>query len=64
MRKFGYILTFVSLMLLFGTVGSIEHNIMPLAEGMVQSIVCLALMVVGARIIKKCEEKEEDEIND
>lgn len=60
MRKFGYILTFVSLMLLFGTVGNIEHNIMPLAEGMVQSIVCLALMVVGGRIIKKYEENENE----
>jgi hypothetical protein len=60
MRKFGYILTFVSLMLLFGTVGSMEHGLMPLAEGMVQSIVCLALMVVGARIIKKYEENENE----
>ena len=60
MRKFGYIITFVPLMLLFGIVGSIEHNIMPLAEGMVQSIVYLALMVVGARIIKKYEENENE----
>ena len=60
MRKFGYILTFVSLMLLFGTVGSIEHNTMPLGEGMVHCIVCLALMVVGARIIKKYEENENE----
>jgi hypothetical protein len=60
MRKFGYILTFVSLMLLFGTVGNIEHNIMPLGEGMVHCIVYLALMVVGARIINKYEENENE----
>ena len=58
MRKFGYILTFVSFLLLFGTVGGIEHNTMPMAEGMIQSGICLALCFVGAKIIKKYEENE------
>lgn len=57
MKKFGYTLLLVSVFCLFGTVGSMEHSGMPLAEGMAQSIAYLALMAVSGKIIKKCEEK-------
>lgn len=60
MKKFGYILTFVSLMILFGTVGNIEHGLMTLTDGMIQGFICLALMFVGAKIIERYEEKEND----
>lgn len=60
MKYIGYTLLLVSVFMLLGTVGSIEHNTMPLGEGMVHCIVCLALMVVGARIIKKYEENENE----
>ena len=60
MKYIGYTLLLISVFMLFGTVGGIEHNTMPLAEGMAQSIAYLALMVVSGNIIKKCEEKEND----
>ena len=57
MKYIGYILLLISVFMLFGTVGSIEHSAMSLAEGMAQSIAYLALMLVSGKIIKKCEEK-------
>lgn len=60
MKKIGYILTFVSFLLLLGTVGNIEHALTPLKDGTILCTVYLALMVVGARIIKKYEENENE----
>ena len=60
MKYLGYTLLIASMFLLLGTVGGIEHNTMPLAKGIIQSIVCLALMVAGANTIKKYEENEND----
>lgn len=60
MKYIGYILLLISAFLLIGTVGGIEHGTMPMAEGMVQSIIYLALIVVGTKIIEKYEEKEND----
>ena len=57
MKYIGYTLLLVSVLMLLGTVGGIEHNTMPLAKGIAQSIAYLALMVVSGNIIKKCEEK-------
>ena len=57
MKYIGYTLLLISVLMFFGTVGDIEHNTMPLAEGMAQSIAYLALMAVSGKIIKKCEEK-------
>lgn len=60
MKYLGYTLLIASMFLLLGTVGGIEHNTMPLAKGIAQSIICIALMVVGANTIKKYEENEND----
>ncbi len=60
MKYIGYTLLLVSMFLLFGTVGGMEQNTMPLAEGMVKSIICLALAFVSTKIIEKYEEKEND----
>lgn len=60
MAHIGYLLLLVSILMLFGTVGGIEQNTIPLGEGMIQSIAYLALMLVSGNIIKYCEEKEND----
>ena len=57
MKKFGYILLLVSVFCLIGTVGSVDKSGMPLAEGMIKSIVCIALAFASTRIIEKHEEK-------
>lgn len=60
MKYVGYTLLIVSTFLLLGTVGGIEQNTMPLAKGIIQSIICLALIIVGVGAIKKQEESEND----
>ena len=57
MKYIGYTLLLVSVLMLLGTVGGIEHNTMPLSKVIAQSIAYLSLMVVSGNIIKKCEEK-------
>lgn len=60
MRKLGYVLLLVSAFLLLGTVGSMEHSGMPLAEGIIRSVAWCDLMFVAMKIIEKYEEKEND----
>jgi hypothetical protein len=57
MKKFGCILLFASLLLLFGTVGSMERGYTDFADGTMRGIIYIATMLIGARIINKCEEK-------
>ena len=57
MAYIGYTLLLVSMFMLLGTVGGMEQNTIPMAEGMIQSIAYLALMVVSGNIIKHYEEK-------
>ena len=56
MKKFGYTLLLVSVFFLIGTVGAVDKSGMPMAEGIVKIIVCIALAFTGTRIIEKCEE--------
>ena len=57
MAYIGYTLLLVSMFMLLGTVGGMEQNTIPMAEGMIQSIAYLALMAVSGNIIKHYEEK-------
>lgn len=41
-----------AIMLLFGTVGGLEHGTMPYAEGVVRCIVCVALIAISSISIK------------
>lgn len=56
MKKFGYILLLVSVFFLIGTVGAVDKSGMPLAEGTIKSIICIALAFAGTKIIEKHEE--------
>lgn len=56
MKKFGYILLLVSVFCLIGTVGAVDKSGMPLAEGIVKCVICLAMIGAGEIIIKKHEE--------
>ena len=56
MAHIGYLLLLVSILMLFGTVGGMEQNTIPLGEGMIQCIAYLALMLVSGNIIKHYEE--------
>ena len=56
MRKLGYILLLVSVFFLLGTMGSMEHSGMPMAEGMTKIAICIALAFASTKIIEKYEE--------
>ena len=56
MEHIGYLLLLVSILMLFGTVGGMEQNTIPLGKGMIQCIAYLALMLVSGNIIKHYEE--------
>ena len=60
MKYIGYILLFASLIFLFGTVGSVDNNTVPLVEGAIRCFASLALMVVSVLIISNNEENEND----
>ena len=57
MKKFGNILLLVSVFCLYLTVGAMEQNVMPFAEGCIKSAIFLTTMLAGAIITKKYEEK-------
>ena len=60
MKYIGYTLLLVAGFLLFGTVGGIDHNTIPLEEGFEKCIIYLVLAIASVMIIKKFEEKEND----
>jgi hypothetical protein len=57
MKNIGYYLLLVSIILLFGTVGSMERDYMDFAEGAMKCIIYIAIMLVSTKIIRKSEEK-------
>lgn len=61
MKYIGYALLALSIFMLLGTVGGIDHNTIPLEEGFDKCIIYLVLTIVGALIVKKFEEKENEE---
>ena len=61
MKYIVYILLAVSIFMLLGTIGGIDHNTIPFEEGIDKCIIYLVLTIVGTLIVKKFEEKENEE---
>ena len=52
MKNIGYIMLIGSVLCLLGTIGAIEHSGLSIADGIVRSVVCLALAWKGIKIIE------------